>query len=149
MDKATAMNREEAVKQRDRLVWAGVPKEALRIRNRSWDTEGVYFAVDVKALTNPPIIERKLYKPADVDAYLNSYTLAVKPVDVEPYMTSKRAGTVAVYQFRVGGTYGDYLVAPDGSFWWTEADMRKVGGIATRDGKRYRMGRSQFVPFVQ
>lgn len=122
---------------RQQLIDAEVGATNVRIRSRSWDNEGRYFAIEVKTHNGV----RKLYKPADVTAYLAE----INPIDLEPYLESRRLGTIPVYQFQVGGRY---IPAPDGSYWWTVTDMKQTKGLADFAGKRYRLGRKVFTPFV-
>ncbi len=138
----TAMSLEQARAARQQLVDAGLAPTNLRVRSRSWDNDAKFFAVDV---TEANGTRTSLYSAARVAEYLATLT----PEDLTPYMTTKRLGNkVAVYQFKVGTLNGSFLPAPDGSYWWTEADIRKVGGIVTYAGKRYRLGQNKFVPFV-
>src|SRR6476469_1893664 len=136
-----AFSREQAVEVRKSLVAAGLSQENVRIRNRSWDNEGLWFAVDVK---EPGKDEpTKLYNQYAVDAYLAQ----LKPIDVTPYAISTRFGTISIYQFRSDEAgYGplSFLRSKDGSYWWTEADIKACGGRVTKDGKTYRLGKQEF-----
>lgn len=128
---------------REQLVQAGVARGSIRIRTRSWDTDGTYFAVDV---TDGKVTDKLYHEQAVAD-----FIAAIKPIDVVPYMTSTRLnGTVTVYQFASQAAIGarGFIPAPDGSYWWTEADIRKARGIVSYAGKRYRLGRHVFQPFV-
>lgn len=138
----TAMSLEQARAARQLLFAAGLAPTNLRVRSRSWDNDAKYFAVDVTEANGQ---RTSLYSTARVAEYLATLT----PEDLTPYMTTKRLGNkVTVYQFKVGTLNADFLPAPDGSYWWTEADIRKVGGLVTHEGKRYRLGQQKFVPFV-
>ena len=108
----------------------------VRVRSRSWDNEGLYFAVDVATAGG----NRKLYRPEDVASFLAEQ----QPTDLEPLNEGTVAG-VPKFRFRAAAAY---IPAPDGSHWWTEGDIRTKGGVVTHLGKRYRLGRKQFVPFV-
>lgn len=138
----TAMSLEQARAARQLLFAAGVAPTNLRVRSRSWDNDAKYFAVDVTEANGQ---RTSLYSTARVNEYLATLT----PEDLTPYITTKRLGNkVTVYQFRVGTLNASFLPAPDGSYWWTEADIHKVGGLVTHEGKRYRLGQNKFVPFV-
>lgn len=138
----TAMSLEQARAARQQLIDAGLAPTNLRVRSRSWDNDAKFFAVDV---TEANGTRTSLYSEARVAEYLATLT----PEDLTPYMTTRRLGNkVAVYQFKVGTLNASFLPAPDGSSWWTEADIRKVGGLVTYAGKRYRLGQNKFVPFV-
>jgi hypothetical protein len=118
------------------------------IRQRSWDTEGLYFAVELTT-------GEKLYREADVDAFL----AARAPVDTEPYdsttlrpfgkASAKPGEDNRFFRFRASDTYRPFLPAPDGSPYWSMADIRRAGGVAiSANGRRHRLGERKFVPFV-
>ena len=137
-----AMSLAVAREQAARIVAAGVAKENVRIRTRSWDNDGSFFAVDVQ-VPNPTggtNQKQSMYLPANVDAFLAT----IKPIELTPYQESKRLG-VRVFQFRAGG---DFLRAPDGSYWFSEADIKKLGGKCVFRGKHYVLGEQKFVAFV-
>lgn len=140
---ATAMNAAQARTARDMLVDGGVPREAMRIRSRSWDKDALYFALDVTEGGSTT----KVYTLAKAKEFLDARV----PTDVEPYLSSMRAGSVPVYQFRVHTANGNYtfLKSPDGSHWFSPGDIERCKGIVTHEGKRYRLGRKEFVPFVK
>lgn len=135
-----AMTRETAIEQRDRLVAAGVNKDVLRVRNRSWDTEGIWFGLDVLTAKGGTLV-KSLYKPSEVTAYID----AMKPIDA--------VGTeylLSLYRFRVPNQSAvEYIPAPDGNDGWTEREIRDMRGVTFYKGKKYRLGRAvAFVPFV-
>lgn len=131
---ARAMSVEMAREQKARLVAAGVPEGKLRIRSRSWDNDGKYFAVEANG--------KPLYLPGDVDAFIAN----IAPIDLPAAETGKRLGTIAVYKFKVGLSY---VPNPyDGSYWWSGSDIVRSKGRVTFQGKTYRLGETRFVPFA-
>lgn len=125
-----------------KLVASGIDKGAIRIRTRSWDTDGSFFGIDV-SVANPTggtNAKKSLYLPKNVEEFINEQ----KPTEITPYQESTRLG-VPVYQFKLAGTFAR---SADGSYWFSMADLKRTGGIITINGKRYRAGKQQFVAFV-
>lgn len=144
VDTMRAMTLEVARSQRQRLIESGVDKAAIRIRSRSWDADGSFFAIDVQ-VPNPTGGTNKkqsLYLPKNVDEFL----ALQKPEDITPYNTHTQpvVGT-KLYQFKVDGIFAR---AKDGSYWFSLSDLRRTGGIVTINGRRYRVGERKFVPLV-
>lgn len=144
---SNAMNYTQAREAFTRLKEAGF---LGTIRQRSWDTEGLYFAVEVQ---EGGTLE-KLYRTADVDDFLAKRA----PLDTEPYsVTSLRPfgkasalGSTDTRFFRFRTPGGVFLMAPDGAVYWSTADIQRAGGVATdSNGRRYRLGERRFVPFVE
>lgn len=137
MDRNAIFTLAAAKDARRRIIEAtGLGEKVVRVRSRSWDNEGQYFAVDVATAGG----NRKLYRPEDVEKFLAEQ----KPEDLTPFNAGTVAG-VPKFQFRAQARY---IPAPDGSYWWTMGDITTKGGVVEFNGKRYRLGETKFVPFV-
>lgn len=149
VNKSGAMGREEALRQRQRLSESGLHKAGdIRLVNRSWDNEARYFAVDVYG-TDSGMPNAKPIKHFQTVKQTDEYLASLEPIDVAPSDESKLMSYPhrKVYTFTIPGTRR-YLRAPDDNIWFTEEEIRHCGGIVTQDGKRYRLGRTVFHPFV-
>lgn len=140
VSKTGAMGFEQARAQRQRLIEAGAaPAEQIRLVTRTWDHEGRFAAVDVRpgffANGKPQL---HFQNERQVDEYLANF----KPIDVPAYYSKGD-----MYYFRHEGT----IIRPSGNRmkeWWTLAEIQQVSGIASQDGRRYRLGVTKFVPLV-
>lgn len=121
-----------------RLVDAGVPAKDITLRSRSWDEQGIYFALEIKGRPTP------LYHQQAVTNYIANLT----PIDVAFHLESQRAGA-PIYQFRVPGTTYTLQSPFDGSYWFSQSDITRCKGIVEYGGKKYRLGKQVFEPFVK
>lgn len=96
-----------------------------RLRQRSWDKKGLYAAID-SGLVGPPA--RKLYTEQECKDEVARLEALQTPIDVPDE-----------------GSYGRHIfytpkgecLLPGGYF--TDADIKTLGGIVTFKGKRYRL----------
>lgn len=121
-----------------RLTEAGVPAKSITMRSRSWDEQGLYFALEVKG--HPTA----LYHQQAVTEYIAKLT----PIDVAFHLESQRAGA-PVYQFRIPGTTYTLQSPYDGSYWFSQSDITRCKGIVEYGGKRYRLGKQVFEAFIK
>ena len=90
-DMAQLLTIEEARELRAKLLTeAGLNEKDVRVRTRSWDDSGTYFAVEVAG--------KSLYNRADVENFLNN----LHPIDLPALKTSTVEGNTS-YLFNTRG----------------------------------------------
>jgi hypothetical protein len=151
MTRNTPMTLEEARELRKRIIKeTGIKEGRVRLRNRTWDNEGIFFAIEVyqgEDRNDKKDKPKNLYFPSTVAAYLIENTILDLVADSA--VTGKTDKIVRYYFRDPRAGYG-YVVQGNGySTGWTEEDIKAHGGIMTHGGRRYRLGRMQFVPFVE
>jgi hypothetical protein len=146
MTRNTPMTLEEARELRKRIIQeTGTKAERVRLRNRSWDTQGIFFAIEVYQQDDRKDKPRRLYFPHSVAAFLIENVIHDLPAASQAVATDDKK---TYYYFR--HPKSTYAFIPSSSYvtGWTEEDIKASGGIALVGGKRYRLGQMQFVPFV-
>lgn len=104
------------------------------VRQRSWDKEGRYAAIELRAekVGGETTVTRKLYRAVECEEALRALEALQTPIDV--------VGTpkALYFTFIVPGT-AKVIPAPDKTVWWSMNEMRQAGGLVTFEGRRYRL----------
>lgn len=125
-DRARAMTIEQARDERNKLIMAlDLNLTQVIVRTRSWSHDGVFAAVEI------PHKGAKLYTVPACAAYIEEQ----QPV-IDAFAEKRSVyGTGWAFTTERGVLVG----CDDGTTWWEDADIRRVKGIATFEGKRYRL----------
>jgi hypothetical protein len=127
--KSTApMSFQTAAQELQRLIQAGLKGGV--VRQRSWDTKGLYAGIDIGGTS--------LYTPEKVAEYIAAQT----PIDVVGKLHAYHKGC---YEFLAPGLQR-FIMSPRSYNYWTPEDIQKTKGLATQEGKTYRLCRNQPVP---
>jgi hypothetical protein len=110
-----------------------------RLRQRSWDKKGLYAAIDETGLNSASVLN-KLYTAAECEAEVKHLE------DAQPAFDVVGESQLGIYTFKVGETY---LLAPDNTRRWTDAEIRACGGIVRQGGHKYRLCREEVVRTVK
>jgi hypothetical protein len=110
-----------------------------RLRQRSWDKKGRYAAIDETGLNSANVLN-KLYTAAECEAEVKHLE------DAQPAIDVIGESQLGIYTFKVGETY---LLAPDNTRRWTDAEIRACGGIVRQGGHKYRLCREEVVRTVK
>jgi hypothetical protein len=125
-DRAQAMTFATALELAPQFHQHGVQ---VRVRQRSWDTDSRYAAIDVvEGIT----VKAKLYTAMKAREYLAQLEAAQTPIDV--------VAVTSGYNFRFLVPNGNaYIPAPDGATYWTLREIQAVKGITRYNGQKYRL----------
>ena len=134
-DPSRAMAFAQAVEYAQKLNKATDNLGLYRVRQRSWDKQGLYAAVDCYDGLSRDRVARSLYRATECEEELRRIEESRAPVDI----FVEKPGTY--FRFPLPG--GGYLVPPDNDrhFLWTRDEIQRTGGFVNQGGKRYRLCR--------
>lgn len=138
---SNTMTFEEARDSKARIVRnLNLPEKRVRVRSRSWDVDGIYAGVDILAENGKTVLS-KLYNRRMVDEYITENKTPTEVIGI-PY-TANDTNRFVFY------TPDGKLIRTDdqGSVWTTEEVIQRNGEVEF-NGKRYRLGKPTFAPFV-
>ncbi len=147
---ATVMTFSEAGEVVKQLIAAGVPKNAITTRFRSWDEQARFVAVDIRE--RGFVLTATVYSPQRVRIHGNAQRANVD-MSLAEYLEERNIVNAVVtvdqtnrYRFHVTAPDGFHVPAPAPPYeFWDDAELRRVvgdqGNVYTANGKRYRLVR--------